>query len=76
MALILYRVMRARLRAGETRLSPEKALAKLRRIQHQRVVVNDSAPISGLSTITHEHNSILAALSIKKPSLNPQMNLL
>ena len=32
MALILYRVMRTRLRAGETALSPERALANLRRI--------------------------------------------
>jgi transposase len=36
MALILYRVMRSRLKAGESHLSPERALAKLRRIQHQK----------------------------------------
>ena len=33
-ALILYRVMRARLRDSGTKLSPERALEKLRRIQH------------------------------------------
>ena len=38
MALILYRVMRAKLRAGDTKLSPERALDKLRRIQHQKIV--------------------------------------
>jgi transposase len=76
MALILYRVMRSRLKAGESHLSPERALAKLRRIQHQKMVLNKSAPLSGLSTITQEHSQILSALSIKKPSLDPQMSLL
>ena len=76
MALILYRVMRSRLKAGESHLSPERALAKLRRIQHQKIVLNKSAPLSGLSTITQEHSQILSALSIKKPSLDPQMSLL
>jgi transposase len=77
MALILHRVMRARLKAGQTQMSPEKALTKLRRIQHHKVVLNESAPISGLSSITHEHQSILSALNIKKPSINdPQLKLL
>ena len=58
-------------------LSPEKALTKLRRIQHQKVVLNESAPISGLSSITQEHQSILAALDIKKPTINDaQLKLL
>ena len=38
MALILYRVMRSRLHASDTQLSPERALARLRRIQHHRVL--------------------------------------
>ena len=63
MALILYRVMRSRLKAGESHLSPERALAKLRRIQHQKIVLNKSAPLSGLSTITQEHSQILSAYS-------------
>lgn len=76
MALILYRVMRARLRAGDTKLSPERALEKLRRIQHQKIILNSSEPLAGLSTITQEHAGILAALNIKKPTLNAQLNLL
>jgi hypothetical protein len=40
MALILYRVMRSRLRDSHTKISPERALDKLRRIQHQIVKVN------------------------------------
>lgn len=76
MALILYRVMRAKLRAGDTKLSPERALDKLRRIQHQKIILNKTQPVTGLSTITQEHNAILATLDIKKPTLDPQMSLL
>ncbi len=76
MALILYRVMRARLRASDTQLSPERALDKLRRIQHHQVTVNDRHPVTGLSTINQEHADILSALTIKKPTLNTQLTLL
>jgi hypothetical protein len=37
MALILHRVMRMRLRAGNTGITPERALQTLKRIQHHRV---------------------------------------
>jgi transposase len=76
MALILYRVMRTRLRSSDTALSPERALDKLRRIQHHQVIVNDTQPVAGLSTIDQEHAAILAALAIKKPTLNTQLTLL
>jgi transposase len=76
MALILYRVMRMRLRSSDTALSPERALDKLRRIQHHQVVVNDTQSVTGLSTINQEHAAILAALTIKKPTLNTQLTLL
>lgn len=76
MALVLYRVMRMRLRASDTQLSPERALDKLRRIQHHQVIVNGTQPVTGLSSINQEHNAILAALTIKKPSLNTQLTLL
>lgn len=45
MALILYRVMRMRLRASDTQLSPERALDRLRRIQHHQVIVNNTQPV-------------------------------
>ena len=76
MALILHRVMRMRLRAGDTQLSPERALHRLRRIQHHQGTVNDMQPVTGLSTISQEHTAILAALTIKKPSQNTQLTLL
>ena len=76
MALILYRVMRTRLRAGETALSPERALANLRRIQHHRVTLNGAQPVTGISSISKEQTAILSALTIKKPTLNIQLTLL
>ena len=76
MALILYRVMRSRLKDSNTKISPERALDKLRRIQHQVVKVNDLEPIAGLSSINAEHTEILQALTIKKPTLPAQLTLL
>jgi transposase len=76
MALILYRVMRARLRDSDTKISPERALAKLRRIQHQKVKVNDLEPVAALSNMTQEHADILQALTVKKPTLPAQLTLL
>jgi hypothetical protein len=38
--------------------------------------LNKTQPVTGLSTITQEHNAILATLDIKKPTLDPQMSLL
>jgi hypothetical protein len=65
-----------RLRSSDTSLLPERTLDKLRRIQHHQVIINDSQPVTGLSTISQEHTAILAALTIKKPSLNTQSILL
>jgi len=76
MALILYRVMRARLRDSDTKISPDRALAKLRRIQHQKVKVNDLEPVAALSNMTQEHTDILQALTVKKPTLPAQLTLL
>ena len=76
MALILYRIMRARLHASVTALSPERALAKLRRIQHHRVTLNGTESVTGISSINKEQTDILAALTIKKPTLDTQLTLL
>lgn len=76
MALILYRVMRTRLHASDTALSPERALEKLRRIQHHRVTLNGTESVTGISTINKEQTGILAALTIKKPTIETQLTLL
>jgi len=56
--------------------SAERALDKLRRIQHQVVKVNDLEPIAALSSMSQEHSEILQALTITKPTLPAQLTLL
>lgn len=76
MALILHRVMRARLRAAHTGLTPERALEQLHRIQHHRVRLNGSAPVAGVSTLSTAQSALLDALRIRKPTTPEQLTLL
>jgi transposase len=76
MALILYRVMRQRLKLAGSDLSPEAALADLRRIQRHTVSIDRGAPIHGVSTVQPRQAAALAALNIEKPIVNAQMSLL
>ena len=76
LALIIYRVMRQRLRLAKSDLSPEKALAQLRRIQRHKVRINQAEPITGISTISADQAKVLESLNIKKPSQNAQLTLL
>ena len=76
MALILYRVMRQRLKLAGTDLSPEAALADLRRIQRHTVSIDSGATIHGVSTVQPRQAAALAALNIKKPSFDAQLSLL
>jgi transposase len=76
MALILYRVMRQRLKLAGSPFSPEAALERLRRVQRHTVSINDGAPVQGISNINQEQAGVLAALKLKKPTPDPQMSLL
>jgi transposase len=76
MALIVYRVMRQRLKLAKSELTPEKALAQLRRIQRHSVTINAGTPISGISTINVQQSSVFTALNLKKPTQDAQLNLL
>ena len=76
LALIIYRVMRQRLKLANSDLSPEKALAQLKRIQRHQVRINQAAPITGISTISNDQAKVLETLNIKKPSQNAQLTLL
>jgi transposase len=76
MALILYRVMRQRLKAAGHNASPQAALAQLRRIQRQSVSINQGATISGVSNIERDQAELLAAMHIRKPAPDPQTSLL
>ncbi len=71
MALILYRLMRQRLKLASTGLNPEAALANLRRIQRHSVCIDNGSPVSGISTINHDQAVIMAALKVKKLSTEP-----
>jgi transposase len=75
-ALIVYRVMRQRLKLAKSDLSPEKALAQLRRIQRHSVSINASPPIAGISTVNDLQSKVFAALKTKKPTQDTQMSLL
>lgn len=75
MALILYRVMRERLKMAKTNLSPERALAQLRRIHRHQIKVNDQS-LTGVSTLTKEQTNLLGALTLKKPTKKEQLSLL
>ena len=76
LALILYRVMRQRLKLAGSDLSPETALADLRRIQRHTVSIDSAAPIHGVSTIHPRQADVLAALNVKKPTQDAQLSLL
>jgi hypothetical protein len=76
-ALILYRVMRQRLKAADSGLSPERALEELQRLQQHQIRINPSAkPINGISRLSETHNRLFAALNLKKPAQPQQLSLL
>ena len=77
MALILYRIMRQRLHAGDSELSPERAMADLQKLQQHQIRLNNAAqPITGISGISEIHDRVFAALRLKKPSQPKQLSLL
>ena len=76
-ALILYRVMRQRLKVADCELSPERALDQLQQLQHHQIRINSSAkPITGISRLSETHNRVFAALNLKKPAQPQQLALL
>jgi len=74
MALILYRVMRTRLKMAKSPLSPERALAQLKRIQRHQIKVNDR-PLTGVPTLTKEQSELLGAITLKKSTQKAQLAL-
>ena len=77
LVLILYRVMRQRLTAADSDLSPERALEYLQRLQHHQIRISSSAkPINGISRLSETHNRVFAALNLKKPDQPQQLSLL
>ena len=68
--------MRHRLKLAKSELSPDQALAQLRRIQRHSVSINRAAPVTGVSTTHRPQAGVLAALNVKKPVTHAQMSLL
>jgi len=75
MALVLYRIMRKRLKEdnSEKTISPEHALRILKQIQtHEVKKGKEQKSVKGISSINEEQAKIFQALRIKKPTNSTQ----
>ena len=70
MALILYRVMRMRLKASGREESPTRLLEQLRRVQQHTVQTADGQTLCGLTELVPAQKSLFAALNIPTPGPN------
>jgi len=68
MALVLYRVMRMRLKAAKRSESPATLLEQLKRIHQQTAVTGDGKTLTGLTEITAAQKSLFAALELTPPT--------
>jgi transposase len=68
MALILYRVMRMRLKAAKRSESPTTLLEQLKRIHQQTIETNEGKTLTGLTEITPAQKSLFAALELTPPT--------
>jgi hypothetical protein len=68
--------MRQRLKLAKSDLSPELALAVLRKIQRHKVRINKAEPITGISTINDAQAKVLETLNVRKPTQDAQLALL
>ena len=66
LALVLYRVMRMRLKASGSSASPKTALELLGRIQKHRATIGERA-YTGISKTTAEQLELFEAMSLPKP---------
>jgi hypothetical protein len=69
LALVLYRVMRERLRASGHPLSPLRALALLRQIQKHKVEI-DHKPVVGTGRVQPDQRDLFKALRLTAPTEN------
>jgi hypothetical protein len=68
LALLLYRVLRLRLKAKASPLSPERALEIARRIQYHQVTLHQRQSASGLSAITPQQKELFETVALPEPS--------
>jgi transposase len=69
LALVLYRVMRMRLKARESVCSPERALEIVRRIQFHQVTLHRRQSATGLSTLNPEQKELFDDLNLPIPTI-------
>lgn len=67
LALVLYRVLRMRLKSKDKQYSPERMLEIVRQIQYHKVTLHQKRSVSGLSTITPEQRDLFEAVELQKP---------
>jgi len=68
LALILYRVLRMRLKASNNPLSPERALDVCRSIQLHQVTLHGQHTHTGLTTLNKEQLELFDDIKLPKPS--------
>lgn len=68
MALILYRVMRMRLKASKHEESPTRLLEQLRRIQQQTVRTADGQTLNGLTDMAAAQKALFTAIQLPLPT--------
>lgn len=68
LALVLYRVLRMRLKASDQRLSPERALEIARRIQYHQITLHRQQTATGLTSLSTEQRDLFDAIDLPEPS--------
>lgn len=77
MALILYRVMRQRLKASQSELSPERAFDEPRKLQQHQIHLQPiGRTLAGISRLSDLQERVFTALDLKKPTPPRQQALL
>ena len=64
LALVLYRVLRMRLKAKGSPHSPERALEIARRIQYHQITLHRRHSAAGLSSLTQDQKELFAAVQL------------
>ncbi len=67
LALILHRVLRMRLKAGASTVSPSRALEVVRQIQLHKVTLHRRHAATGLTTLTPEQHDLFEKIGLPSP---------
>ncbi|MDZ7853503.1 MAG: IS1634 family transposase [Halomonas sp.] len=68
LALVLYRVLRMRLKASDHKLSPTRALEIARKIQFHQVLLHRRETASGLTKLKPEQRDLFEAIGLPAPA--------